>query len=69
MASVQGRYCTECKGGFYFFPITEDTDCLRCPCDLGGAFPRCDKVSGKYIFIYIYFMVLCNLLSWLNHVV
>lgn len=46
-ASVQGRYCTECKDGFYFFPITEDTDCLRCPCDLGGAFPRCDKVSGK----------------------
>ncbi len=46
-ASVQGRYCTECKDGFYFFPITENTDCLRCPCDLGGAFPRCDKVSGK----------------------
>ena len=39
----------ECKDGFYFFPITENADCLRCPCDLGGAFPQCDKVSGEHI--------------------
>lgn len=43
----------ECKDGFYFFPITENVDCLRCPCDLGGAFPQCDKVSGEEIFILI----------------
>ena len=37
----------ECKDGFYFFPITEDKDCLRCPCNLGAAFPQCDKVTGE----------------------
>ena len=46
-SSVQGRHCVECKDGFYLFPLTEDSDCLRCPCDLGGAFPQCDKVSGE----------------------
>ena len=45
--SIHGRYCDECKDGFYFFPITEATECLRCPCDLGGAYPRCNKVTGK----------------------
>ncbi|XP_022780822.1 laminin subunit alpha-3-like isoform X1 [Stylophora pistillata] len=45
--SVQGRYCVECKDGFYLFPLTKDSDCLRCPCDLGGAFPQCNKLSGS----------------------
>lgn len=50
--SVKGRYCDECKDGFYFFPITEGSDCLQCPCDLGGAFPQCDRLSGERTLIF-----------------
>jgi len=64
-ASVQGKYCVECRDGFYFFPITENADCLRCPCDLGGAFPQCDKVSGEHINCNsIILVVVYNVIAW-----
>lgn len=51
--SVQGRYCDVCKDGFYFFPINLGQDCLQCPCDLGGAFPQCNKVTGEKMYIFM----------------
>ena len=45
--TVQGSYCTECKDGYYFFPVQSDDECVGCPCDLGGAFHGCDKHSGE----------------------
>ncbi|XP_068695326.1 laminin subunit beta-1-like isoform X2 [Montipora foliosa] len=44
--NIQGTNCSECKDGFYHFPLTNGTDCQQCPCDFGGAFPICNKSSG-----------------------
>ena len=44
--NIQGTSCSECKDGFYHFPLTNGTDCQQCPCDFGGAFPICNKSSG-----------------------
>ena len=61
--SVQGRYCDECKDGFYFFPIKDGDDCQRCRCDLGGAFPQCNKLLGKEAFLFACFK-LWQVLCW-----
>ena len=44
--TVQGGLCEECKDGFYNFPLSGQQECQQCPCDLGGAYPLCNKDIG-----------------------
>ena len=44
--TVQGGLCEECKDGFYNFPQSGQHECQQCPCDLGGAYPLCNKDIG-----------------------
>lgn len=45
-AFTSGRQCDVCKDGYYRFPTSAGTDCIPCPCNLGGANPSCNKVTG-----------------------
>ena len=44
---VEGEKCAECMDGYYSFPTAPERSCLKCPCDLGGAYKTCEKDGGK----------------------
>ena len=45
--NIEGDKCNECKNGFYLLPTDQESDCLECPCDVGGAYEICEKQNGK----------------------
>ena len=44
--STKGRTCDTCKDGFYKFPTSLNNQCEECPCNIGGALPSCNKLTG-----------------------
>lgn len=45
--NIEGEKCNECTNGFYLFPTDQESHCLECPCDVGGAYEICEKQTGK----------------------
>ncbi|XP_028394884.1 laminin subunit beta-2-like [Dendronephthya gigantea] len=45
-SNIEGGKCSECKDGFYFFPTKRESDCQKCPCNVGGAYEICEKQTG-----------------------
>ena len=51
--NIEGGKCNECINGFYLFPTDQESDCLECPCDVGGAYEICEKQTGKSTVLFI----------------
>ena len=66
--NIEGEKCNVCKNGFYLFPTDQESDCLECPCDVGGAYEICEKQTGNstVLFIVTFEFLFKNLLHAVN---